>query len=426
MLKHLSEIARLADEAQGLAEVDGSLRDTANRIEEAFHAGFSPDDIWEGPYRVRDVFADHPVLGDSIVVLDKKAGVLQAATYTDTGEAVEFAPRAEWEPVELTYQFIAVTSEADAPDETTDDELQESDIDIAEFDGCAMEITEQGDIATGGSKPLIMTIRPIKAGWGNLRDNHYYPLDMLEGNFATAYDGVKMFETNHVNSEINNRNWVSTYMETQVIDGVGPVGKVGVHDPGFAQKVLNLQELGLLEKLECSIRGPAKATPFKKDGREGKGITELAPGHSIDWVSKGGAGGQALPLAESEEGTMNKKKKDQEQEQPTKTTEVAPTEAALVTISEKDAGDIIDAAAMLPDISKVLLKEQVYETAEEVAQAVERQVAYVKELTDGGQPVGQTDQATPPATQEDRTELLNEGYARIEAQFGLTELQGAG
>ena len=422
MSEQLAEIARLAKEALGVAEVDGSLRDTANRIEEAFHAGFSPDDVWEGPYRVRDVFADHPLLGNSIVVLDKKAGVLQAATYTDTGEAVEFAPRAEWQPVELTYQFTGAASESDPP---ADGELSESGVSIAEFDGRAMEITEQGDIATGGNKPLIMTIRPIKAGWGNSRDNHYYPIDMLEAGFASAYDGVKMFETNHIDAETNNRNWVSTYMETQEVDGVGPVGKVGVHDPGFAQKVLNLQELGLLEKLECSIRGPGKGAPFEKDGRKGKSITELASGHSIDWVPKGGAGGQALPLAESEEGAMTEKEKEQEQEQPTKAAEVEPTPAAPVTISEQDAVNIIDAAATLPDVTKAMLKTQVYETAEQVAQAVEGQIAYVKALTGSGQPVGQTNQPPPPATQEDRTEQLNESYARIEARYGMAQPQGA-
>lgn len=420
MSKQLAEIARLATEAQDLAEVDGSLRDTANRIEEAFHAGFSPDDIWESQYRTLDVFEGHPLLGNSIVVLDKKAGVKQQVVYTDTGEAIEFAPRAEWVPVELTYQFVSATSEADLlRGETSDDELSEAGVTIAESDGYAMEITEQGDIIAGGSKPLIMTIRPVKAGWGNPRDNHYYPLDMLEGGFAPAYDGVKMYETNHVNSETNNRNWVSTYMETQAVDGVGPIGMVGVHDPAFAQKVLNLQELGLLEKLECSIRGPGKATPFEKDGRKGKSITELAEGQSIDWVSRGGAGGQALPLAESEKGTMEKQKEEEQEKQPAQA-----AEAKSVTISEKDAASIIDAAATLPDVSKAHLKERIYETADDVTRAVEEHIPYVKALTKGGQPVGQNAQAPPAPAQEDRAAELEKSYAQIEERFGLTVPQG--
>ena len=122
---------------------------------------------------------------------------------------------------------------------------------------------------------------------------------------------------------------------------------------------------------------------------------------------------------------MTEKEKEQEKEQPTKAAEVEPTPAAPVTISEQDAVNIIDAAATLPDVTKALLKTQAYETAEEVAQAVEAQIAYVKALTGSGQPVGQTNQPPPPATQEDRTEQLNESYARIEARYGMAQPQGA-
>lgn len=421
MLKHLSEITRLATEAQDLAEVDGSLRDTANRIEEAFHAGFSPDDIWESQYRTLDVFEGHPLLDNSIIVLDKKAGVKLQAVYTDTGEAVEFAPRAEWQPVELTYQFVSATAEADLlRGETPADELSES----ADF---ALPVSVLG-IAENetGDGLTYLDVLPIGPGWGNKKNNHYYSPELV-AEIAPMWEGAKQYATDHRESEKSVLTEVSEIVKspagfTEGVKGVPdgtPYARAVILREDFAEIVINRAKAGILENLHCSILASGTARKgFELDGRKGKLVESITQVHAVDWVRKAGARGRALAIAESEEETMSDKK-ELKQKEPTQA-----AEAELVTISEEDAASIIDAAATLPDVSRTHLKERTYATAAEVAQAVEDHIAYVKELTGGGEPVGQNAQAPPEPVQEDRTAALEESLTQIEQQFGLIVPQG--
>jgi len=334
-------------------------------------------------------------------------------------------------------------------------EIEEAASELAELEfaesaiGHVTRLVETGDVATGGSKPLLLEISPIKPGWGNKRDNNYYPADMLERDFARAFDGVKMYETNHVDAETNNKNWVSTYIETARFDDGAPVGTVGIHNPHFAQKVLNLYKLEqttgkpLLSKLECSIRGGGMAMPgFELDGREGKQVKELSDGRSIDWVSRAGAGGHATRLLESEEEMSEKvaekelEKNDAVQTAPveevkieetaqaveeTQVEPVAPQEVASVEteptfLSESDVKALVP--DHLPDETKARLLERQFPNEDDARRVIAIEIEYLMAVTNSGKPV--MAEKSQPAPVVNVIEMAKEQQARqsdINKQF---------
>jgi hypothetical protein len=187
---------------------------------------------------------------------------------------------------------------------------------------------------------LRMDIAIIRPGWGNKVDNHYYSAEMLR-NCAQNFSGAKMYETDHVQSEKNTRTWVSTI--TDIVgyteDGA-PIGRVAIHDPNFAERVRNLNKAGLLSKMECSIYASGKAASgFELDGRKGKQVLEISDVSSVDWVTKAGAGGRALALAESDGGDKMEENKTAEvvAAQPTEVVENTET-VVPVKVEEVEAG----------------------------------------------------------------------------------------
>jgi len=355
---------------------------------------------------------------------------------TDKGTAIESLAG---EFVDLARMAFGSEVEEAAPElvaELAELEFAESAI------GHVTRLVEAGDVATGGSKPLLLEISPIKPGWGNKRDNNYYPSDVLERDFARAFDGVKMYETNHVDSETNNKNWVSTYIETARFDDGAPVGNVGIHNPHFAQKVLNLYELEqttgkpLLRKLECSIRGGGMAMPgFELDGREGKQVKELSEGRSIDWVSRAGAGGHATRLLESEE-EMSEKVTEKElekndaaqaasveevkieekaqvepgpvQAEPVAPQEVAPVEPEPTFLGEAEVKALVP--DHLPDETKARLFERQFPDEDEARRVIAIEIEYLMAVTNSGKPV--MAEKSQPAPVVNITEMAKEQQAR--------------
>jgi hypothetical protein len=337
----------------------------------------------------------------------------------------------------------------DGANEISDTDAAESDKGSAEFEevevnetagttgvsitGHALSIAEVGDVATGGTKPLKMEVVPIRPGWGNRRDNNYYSEDALK-NGAGLFSRVKMFETNHVDEETNNRNWVSTIIETPRFTESGePVSVVGVHDPGFAQKVLNLSELDLLGMLECSIRGHGRVRSgeFELDGRTGKYVEELTDISSVDWVSKAGAGGRALGLAENDTGggnmSENEERNDQEptapaeeQEQEVETEEVVLGEESPdqepQALTEAEVSEAL-ANVALPEHTKALLSAREYADADELDATVKQVVAEFKQATGSGKPPatrGEHEAPKPPdqAAIEKAQDAINQRWIK--------------
>lgn len=193
----------------------------------------------------------------------------------------------------LVSTALNVTAEAARP-KPAGDALAES---VA---GADVTLLEGEALTNGARSPLDINVKLIKPGWGNRRDNHYYPADVLKRD-AKMFEGVKMYATDHNAAEKNVRTEVSQIKSITGFDTDGaPIARVTVFDPSFAEMVRNRAAAGALDSLECSILAYGSAKKgTAPDGREGNIVEAITAAQSVDWVTKAGAGGQALSLAES-------------------------------------------------------------------------------------------------------------------------------
>lgn len=428
-----AEAGRAAGESTALAEMEMGLRDLANAITQAFYALFDPPlPGSEGAsrgyrYWVRDVFAAHPVLDNSLVVEVEKGGRVYAVPYGLDGENLTFAPAGDWREVRQVYEYVDGAGDEYA-DPGGDVEAGEADERLAEsFEGTitgrALAIAEAGDVAGGGTVPLILEIAAITPGWGNRRDNHYYPAEMLAEYAPRVLRDVKMYESNH--GAKTNREWVSTILETdRFLEDGTPVSRVGVHDPGFAQRVQALASLGKLHLLECSILASGRASKYEEGGRKGKRIEEIyaEPRPDVDWVTRAGAGGRALAIAESGGETM-----PGQTEEPPEGAQVAESQSdATETVSlqegdaTEEAGAVVTALAEaevraalpagLPQPARDRLLAGQYADAAALSAAVTAEVEYVKALTGSGRPWGQGETQAPgpvALTEDEKRQRFN-------------------
>lgn len=171
---------------------------------------------------------------------------------------------------------------------------------LSESDGAPVRVVEAEGAATNPRGPLELDVQLIRPGWGNQRDNHYYPADMLKRD-AHVFEGAKMYSTDHRQDEKSVRTEVSKIQRiTGFTEQGAPIGRVVVFDPDFAESIRNRAQAGVLDSLECSILADGRARPgFEEGGRKGKIVEAITAVSSVDWVTRAGAGGRALALAES-------------------------------------------------------------------------------------------------------------------------------
>jgi hypothetical protein len=284
--------------------------------------------------------------------------------------------------------------------------------------------------------PLHLDVALINPGWGNPHDNHYYPEDILRRD-ATIFEGVKMYETDHRQNEKSTRTWVSTVKEIKGFTSDGaPIGLVSIHDKNFAERLVALAADDLLTKMECSILANGTAKKGKVGDREGRIVEAITSADSVDWVTRAGAGGRALALSESHEQEEPMKPEEeptdieeQEQQPESEQTtfseqedpEEAPAPEALATERVKE----MMAATKLPDASKTRLAEQDYQDEDALQEAIDAEIAYIKEITGGGKPFAQRGGTTPtqPVTPEAREEQSKARFNRIMREVGLEEVK---
>jgi len=153
---------------------------------------------------------------------------------------------------------------------------------------------------TAGLVPLTLDVALIEPGPGNAMDRHYYPAEVLRRD-AGVFKGGKMYATDHRESAKDVGTWVSTIKACPVgfTESGAPIARVVVHKDWFARDIRALQAEGLLEKMECSIIGAGKAKKGTVNEQEYNIVEAITEG-SADWVTRAGAGGRALALAESE------------------------------------------------------------------------------------------------------------------------------
>lgn len=237
----------------------------------------------------------------------------------------------------------------------------------------AVWFVESADSATPPSSrdPLTLDVQLIRPGWGNESDNNFYSREVLARD-AKIFEGVKMYATDHVSAEKNVRTEVSRVDRIVGFSADGaPIARVTVFDPSFAEGVRNRQKAGLLETLECSIYARGTKRDGVVNGKRGNIVESITSAHSVDWVTRAGAGGKALRLAES---------------QTPPPTELAEADVVAVLNQTK-----------LPPVSRAKVAAQRHATLSDLTSAVTAEMAYLKEATGSGKPVNGFNTA-PPAS----------------------------
>lgn len=359
----------------------------------------------------REVYLDHPTLGNSAIVNDR--GATYAIPYQIGGNGeVTFAEKPGWQQVMMTYVPVDQPTEpapmAAAEAEPMAESLAESLVES--FDGAILEVSEDiSEAKSADDDPLKIKIKLIEPGWGNKRDNHYYSREMLEA-AAPKFVGAKMYATNHRDEEKNVMTEVATILKHDGFTQSGaPVMEVGIHDPYFARTVRNRHKLGTLNQLENSILATGSVKMGEVGGRPGKIVEAINEVKSVDFVTRAGAGGHALALAESEEGAM-----PQENVAEVATTvavntntviagattvPVAIVEEVAPLLSEVEVTTLLKEDAGLPEASKERLTKGQYATKEALQEAVVTEKAYIKALTGSGRPAGLGESAAAPTHQ---------------------------
>jgi hypothetical protein len=365
----------MAAEAMDGVSTDSLLDAVRGAFRAAFCQQANPDKYEPKPWPM-EVFLDEGYL------IAEFEGTLYRVDYTEKDGDYQFTPEPQWKKVMRTY-VVAESAHIRESFEGALAHVQLEDAALAE-----------ADTPGAAAKPLSLLVEIIQPGWGNTADNHYYPADML-ATCADKFVGKKMYETNHRESEKSTRTWVSTIAEMKGLSTSGaPIARVVVHDPGFAERVRNLNTAGLLDKMECSILADGKATPgFEENGRKGKKVEAITSVESVDWVTAAGAGGHVAALAESGKG--------------------GPTLSPKLTA---EAVKQLVEASKLPAASQVRLTEQQYGDEATLKAAIVKERDYVKVLTGSGQPFGNAAGAVDaPLSEADRIKAQD---ALLERTFG--------
>lgn len=332
-------------------------------------------------------------------------------------DEVPFAQKqARWRA--LFDEFMTVLDEEMS---TGENDMQEADYQFTESSFGAVEIVEDN---TGNKNedraPLVMEVELIQPGWGNKRDNHYYPRDVLRRD-AHVFKGLKMYATDHRENERSELTEVSVIDDIIGFSDTGaPIASVTVFDPGFAEKTRNRNKAGKLNTLECSILASGKARKGEVDGKTANIVEAITKGHSVDWVTSAGAGGKASRLVENEtevkdmgdtenldieqqeveaaeveeteiqeneEAETESESTDGEQETSDSENDVAESEPQL--LSEAEVTEVLNSFKQLPAaIYKRISKGNLtFNSEETLREFVQDELDYIKELTGSGKPV---------------------------------------
>lgn len=324
--------------------------------------------------------------------------------------------------------------------------------DFAEnFTGSIIKLSESDKQNGDARKPLRMDIAVIEPGWGNPKDAHYYPSDVIRRD-AHIFEGAKMYATDHrpeeksVRTEVGKVERIIKFSETGA-----PIARVKIWNPDFAEDIRNRSKIDELGSLEVSILAKGKAKSGKIDGKDAKIVEAIIPSKytNVDFVTSAGAGGRALQLIENEkEVEMNEERttvaenelpdnesatdvqefedvtlhenEDQTKEDETQETDTADQETVAEVedaepeyLSEANVESTL-AKSKLPEISVNRLAKIQYLTEAELQKAIEAESDYIKQLIGSGEPRGLGE--TVPVEEHITAEQLAEDHKkRIDA-----------
>ena len=219
--------------------------------------------------------------------------------------------------VEAVVEVVEELAETEAPvEEVVEEAAEEPSVRIVIEEGSVpslQSLTERGAILEAQSigepsrrGPLRIRTALIRAGAGNAKDNHYYPQAVLEA-AAGKFTNAKMYQTQHVDSEKNVNTEASFVQQVVGYDpDHGLVADVVAYDPSFCEKVRNLQDVGRMDMLQCSIVASGTAQKGKVDEKDFQVVSSIDEVYSVDWVTWGGAGGHAITAEPVEAVVMEK------------------------------------------------------------------------------------------------------------------------
>lgn len=382
-------------EVTKVREFDQGFYSIASMISKRFYVMFNRENEY---YGIKDIYFAHPELGDSVVCESESCIFYQVAySWDEISNDVNFADRESWTQVRQTYVPIMSTVETEA----AEIELEESEPEAATITeswtpGTDLQeriVIEESALNTGDRRlPLTVKMRLIKPGFGNARDKHYYSSEMLSEN-ASKFAGVKMYVTDHRPDEMSERTEVATIDKVEVgVDG-SPIGSVIIFDPDFAEKTRNRAIANKLNTLECSIVASGSYVRGKVDGKDARIVTGIDEVRSVDFVTRAGAGGQALEIQEKEV-VMEKEiepvieMEAETEAEPVAITENEPEPEPIIMLAETEVSAVVN-ETKLPRIAKDRLLKEQYETAEQLHDAIAAEVDYITKLTGAGKPFSQ-------------------------------------
>ena len=308
--------------------------------------------------------------------------------------------------------------------------------DATDEDTANLTESEAAAVETGRRAPVIVDFQMIKPGPGNKKDNHYYPADVLARDIG-VFESADVFATDHKAEQRSELTKVGKVLAvpTRFTEDQAPVARVLIYDPAQAEKARNRADADALSTLECSIYGSGRAKPRKIDGVEYKVVEAITAGKYLELVSKAGAGGHALNLAENDGGeTMDDEQKaketegedettqevnlaegEQEQEQPQEET----TEEAE-PLAEAEVSEALT-EIRLPDKVKALLAAQSYADKAALDSAIAEMVEEFKEATGSGKPTVRRSSVRKPKPKETLAEV-GKAQDAVNAKFLRTRM----
>lgn len=239
-----------------------------------------------GPWRwVRDVYDDF--------VVYEEAGDTYKRTYTidSTTNAVTLGDPVKVTQV-ITYEPVQKATEATTP--TNDTTLL--------IESVAMPLAEKAVRRDGTFDMLV-----IKPGWGS---SGYYSKEMLKRDGPRAFPkGTHMFTDHPTEAEDRARPERSIKDLGGVIESTPVFKEDGWGGPGLYAdaKPIGTMDAKMLDSIAphigVSIRAHGKVKEGEAEGKKGPIIEELTQGHSVDFVTRAGAGGSVRSLIESARNT---------------------------------------------------------------------------------------------------------------------------
>jgi len=308
--------------------------------------------------------------------------------------------------------------------------------------GSIIRVSESGKQNGEARQPLKMDIAIIEPGFGNPKDKHYYPADVLRRDAAKVFEGAKMYATDHrpeeksVRTEVGKIERVIRFSETGA-----PVARVKIWDADFAEDIRNRNELEELGTLEVSILAKGKAKKGTVDGQECNIVEAIIPSKytNVDFVTSAGAGGRALQLVENEEADMpeeienaaaelepaevqenedvilheNENEETVTEEQPEEIETAEAIQEEPTYLAESDIESLLE-KSNLPQVSIGRLVKVRYLSEAELHSAIAEEKAYIKTLIHSGEVTG-LGESRPVKEVLSAEELVEDHQKRIDA-----------